>query len=166
MSVDPPDCGREVAYAAYKEFNPNGTDEDFEREWKALGRKLPLPESGFKDAQLLRQLRIDQEQQKLRGEGASPELAPPLSPTTIEEAKKRRRTEDSDARLADIKSRFDATEFKLDTFMDELRGFTPANRDERVRLISLCFEAIQTFTKAIAEIAQNLEIDEESNDDN
>ena len=50
--------------------------------------------------------------------------------------------------------------------MDELRGFTPANRDERVRLISLCFEAIQTFTKAIAEIAQNLEIDEESNDDN
>jgi hypothetical protein len=165
MSLAPPDCGREVAYAAFKEFNPSGTDEQFELEWSAMKCKLPIPE-GFKDAQLLRQLHIDQEQQKLRGEGASPELAPPLSPTTINEARKRRRKEDSDARLADIKSRFDATEFKLDTFMYELRGFTPANRDERVRLLSLCFEAIQTFTKAVAEIAQNLEIDEESNDDN
>lgn len=165
MSLAPPDCGREVAYAAFKEFNPDGTDEDFELEWKAMGCKLPVPE-GFKDAQFIRQLRIDQEQQKLRGEGASPELAPPLSPTTINEAKKRQRKEDSDARLADIKSQFDATEFKLDTFMYKLRGFTPANRDERVRVISLCVEAIQTFTKAIAELAQNLEIDEESKDDN
>jgi len=161
MSVAQPDCGREVAYAAFKEFNPSGTDEQFELEWSAMGCKLPIPE-GFKDAQLLRQLRIDQEQQKLRGEGGSPELAPPLSPTAIKDAKKRARAEDSTTRLEDIKSRFDATEFKLDTFMYELRGFTPANRDERVRLLSICFEAIQTFTKAMAEIAQNLEVGNDS----
>lgn len=163
MSSDATDCTRAVAHAFYKEFNPNGTDDDFDREWKAMGCKLPIPE-GFKDAQFLRHLRIDQEQQKLRGEGASPELAPPLSPTAISNAKKRAKEDEKPNRVKDIKSRFDAIEFKLDTFMYELRGFTPADRNERVRMNALCVEAIQSFTKAVADIAQLIDayVDAES----
>ena len=108
--------------------------------------------------------------------GASPELAPPVSPTALHRAKRRWEQHIADhvsqrpappaaaasTSVEDIHKRFENIDYKLDRLLAEMRSYDSAkcSRKDKADFNGLCINAVQTFSKAIVDVSEHIKLDD------